>query len=350
MNRKNISIIIFVVIILLCTSCYFILKIGLPRLTASKKPSDYIAFSGQVIDPNTKEWNNNRLVLLFLQGEEIARTKTSLRKVAGNDLGATDGAFFIEANNKYQLSQYLLYSENLKYDFKQERRWRWPLGRNNTIVYYWLGQIGEGDTIRIPIKSKKIEYVLKILEGDISSLPSEILQKGSTRLLEDGRIVVALPGSVATEGTQTSGIFVQDISYATRIEQIVTNKLTVPINNCAGSVEVSQKYTQTQTFVHQYTSEIGFSIGIEIPLPLWSKLTPEFQAKYGFENGQIDSRSIEYNMAAAPGTNVIYIITWSEIWESGAANVINGNDTIIVPFRVKTGLMYGVSSEPGTCP
>lgn len=297
-----------------------------------------ISFVGKITNDNG-DWINNRLVLVYLKNSEVGRAVSITGKPKFNDV-VTDGYFNVKTPNIYEINAMELLNEKASLN----------ITHNLQSMYISLGENKEGFAESFSLPSRKLTYVVKILAGDISSLPPEMLQPGSTRLRDDGQIIVALPGYVSANGTQTSGIFVQDISYAIKTEQVETNKLTVPINNCAGSVEVSQKYTQTQTFVHQYTGEIGFNIGVEIPLPLWAKLTPEFTAKYGFENGQVDTRTVEYNMAAAPGTNVIYIVTWSEVWESGAANVINGNDTIVVPFRVKTNLIYDIASEPRNCP
>ncbi|GAB1472076.1 hypothetical protein MASR2M66_29540 [Chloroflexota bacterium] len=301
-------------------------------------PRQNITFVGKITDVN-RDWLNNRLVVAYLKNEEVGRNISTAGKSGFTDI-VTDGYFSVTTPNIYEITAYQIPNEemllNIKHDFLS--------------LYIQLGEKNEGYTESFFVPSRKLTYVVKILDGDINSLPPEILQPGSTRLRDDGQIIVDLPGSISADGTQTSGIFVQDISYAKKTERVETNKLTVPINNCAGSVEVSQKYSQSQTFVHQYTGEVGFNIGIEIPFAAWAKLTPEFTAKYGFENGQVDTRTVEYNMAAAPGTNVVYIVTWSEVWETGTANVINGNDTIVVPFRVKTNLIYDIASEPRTCP
>jgi hypothetical protein len=78
-------------------------------------------------------------------------------------------------------------------------------------------------------------------------------------------------------------------------------------------------------------------------------LVAELQAKYGFEQGQIDTRQISYHMEALPGTNQVYVITWQEVWDSGVAQVNAGNDNITIPFRVKTNLVYQVDSTRLDC-
>lgn len=310
----------------------------IPQFINQNFARDNIVVTGRITNINN-EWLDERLALIYLKNIEIGRAVSDTGKSGfGDDI--TDGFFSIKIQNTYEIKSGEMTIEDLpvlvRHDFQS--------------MYIMLDEQTEGSSKELFVPSRKLTYVVKILEGDVNSLPPEMLQPGSTRLSDGGQIIVALPGSISADGTQTSGIFVKNIDYATKTERVETNKLTVPINNCSGSMEVSQRYTQAQTFVYQYTGEVGFNIGVEIPFIAWAKLTPEFTAKYGFENGQVDTRTVEYNMAAAPGTNVVYIVTWSEVWESGAANVTNGNDTIVVPFRVKTNLIYDIASEPRTCP
>lgn len=147
----------------------------------------------------------------------------------------------------------------------------------------------------------------------------------------------------------TSSISLQGMNIAEPSESIEINKLTVPINNCGGSAKISQKYTQTQSFVRQMSSEATASIGGEIPVVVWLKLVAELQIKYGFEQGQIDSRTIEYEMSAEPETNVVYTITWQEIWQKGFADLKSGSTEVKVPFRIKSDLIYSIDSSKESC-
>lgn len=112
---------------------------------------------------------------------------------------------------------------------------------------------------------------------------------------------------------------------------------------------------QNQNWLRFFVSSNHWSnpratIGTEIPVYAWAKVLAEIQTKYGFKNGQIDTRAIEYNMAAAPGTSVVYYVTWKEVRETGTGNVSITSSTLNVSFRVKTNVVYEVSSEPRNCP
>ena len=143
---------------------------------------------------------------------------------------------------------------------------------------------------------------------------------------------------------------IKDVKYDASPEIIELSKMTIPMDNCGGSAPLAQDYTYSQTFIHEYRMEASGGVGAQIPIPIeWLGLRVELQAKYGFEQGQIDSREIAYHMQAEPGTNQVYIVTWREVWEFGTAQALAGNDIITVPFRVKTNLIYEVDSTKLEC-
>jgi hypothetical protein len=321
---------------------------------------DEIVFGGKVVNSSTGEWPNNRLILLFLKSKEIHRTLSATGEFTGVlsrgeptqvAFGVVDGLFLLRAPNIYELTPELLIQDNIPVQF---RRAYFPNRENNTdtvSLYYWFDEFQEGEIKEFYIPAKNITYTVYVVNGAIDTLPSHLLVKGSTELLENGEIVVNLPGTdEALNPAQLSDVAVEEIQYLNQVEETEINRLTIPLDNCGGSVELSQKYTYTQTFIHEYTTETGFTIGGEIPVYAWAKILAEIQTKYGFKNGQIDTRAIEYNMAAAPGTSVVYYVAWKEVWETGTGNVSVSNSELNVPFRVKTNVVYEVSSEPRTCP
>jgi hypothetical protein len=280
---------------------------------------------------------------MYKNGKEISRAESAQGEDKRNDLGVIDGLFTLEVPNEYRLT--LKDFEDFQYKQVADGFWK-----SHITFYNWFPEVQEGKTITIHINSKNIDYIIQVVDGDISSLPPEIV-KGTTEL-RDGQIVIANTSATEAQVDQSSNdTIVQNVEYALNTEIVPVNTV-LPINvlnNCDGTSDVSQKYTQTQTFIHQYSGEIGASIGMEIPLGIWGKLLPALQAKYGFENGQVDTISIEYNTAAAPGTSVAYVVTLKEVWESGIADVTEGNILKQVPFRVKTNLIYEITSQPRTC-
>ncbi len=176
-------------------------------------------------------------------------------------------------------------------------------------------------------------------------MPTQLAVSGST-LFRNNSVVA----NYLTDDTQIapSNVDIKNINYDPNIQEIIVNRLTVPMNNCGGNAIVSQNYTQSQTLIHEYHADIG--AGISIPVGSWIKVIPELQANFGYEQGQIETKTLEYNMATDPGTNVTYVITWKEIWETGSVDLLSGTDTVSFPFRARTDLVYQIDSEDLPCP
>lgn len=317
---------------------------GLSNWVFRSTATETITFSGKVVNPSTGAWNNNRLIIVFKNNKEVARATSTQGEFEGNGQGIIDGLFVLEVPNEYRLTL----KELANFSMRRASEDFWNPGMT---IYSWIPEVQEGSNFIVYVVQKNITYTIQIMDGDISTLPPEIVN-GTTELRGD-QIVVAKPDSQETTSSQSDDdVLVNDIEYKIKTEEVPVNTI-LPINvlnNCDGTVEVGQKYTQTQTFIHKYTSEIGLTIGAEIPIGIWGKIMPSLQAQYGFEDGQVDTISIEYNTAAAPGTSVAYIVTLKELWESGVATVTTGNSEGKVPFRVKTNLIYEITSQPRTCP
>jgi hypothetical protein len=223
-------------------------------------------------------------------------------------------------------------------------------------IYHWFDSVAEGSTLQIPVPSKNITYVVKVISGDVASLPQQLLVPGTTRLTKNGDIIVSLDetSGAAQAEAEAEGLkermVVDGVNYAADEDMMTVNKITVPINNCRGSSTLVQEYSQMQAFIHEYRGELGGGVGFGVPLPrTLLNLQLELQAKYGFEQGQIDSRTVTYRMEAEPGTNQVYVITWQEVWETGTAQVVTETETISVPFRAKTNLIYQIDSMQLPC-
>jgi hypothetical protein len=312
-----------------------------------------IIFSGKIVNSQTGEWLNNRLVLVFLHGKEVGRSISALGEFLQSGQGIHDGLFVADIENAYGLTINILNNSGNK-DVNFSLAYRPKPGRilglgEEILAYLWLNEMEEGSSYHIPVPSKNVQYILKVIKGDISTLPLELQVPDSTILRDDGTLIVALKDSPASAAPISSDIMVNNVNYAASSETVDLNKITVPINNCGGSSKISQKYIQTQTFVREYRAEAGVGIGLQIPLTVWLRLVPELQVKYGFQQGQIDTKTVEYDMAAEPGTNLVYLITWQEIWEKGMAQVTSGIDNVLVPFKVKSNVVYKIDSQSLGC-
>ena len=326
-----------------------------PTLTPTPDPEHQftrtksIIFAGKVVNRNSNEWPNNRIVVLYLKQKEVARTETSLGEFQESGLGPIDGLFVISTDNLYGLTMEILnQNPSSEIDFFYGEKWN--LLSRQDYLYHWFGDVEEGSQIKIPISNKNIEYTLVILSGDKDSLPAEILSPGTTELRTDGRIVAFQPnpheGDVLMDPSQN--IFINSVKYGVREEPIELRKISFPVDNCQATTDNIQTFNKTQSYTSQYKTELG--VGIKIPLPVWTKLLAELQAKYGFEQGQVNSESFEYTMTTRAGEKQTYIYTWKEVWESGTSVVNIDGQTYEYPFKVKKGLIIDVVVQSQNCP
>jgi len=324
----------------------------IPEPTATPTPPPggvpkNINFSGKLVNKQNGEWPNNRLVVLYLKGEEVGRAVSKMGKSELSGEGLTDGYFNIQVANIYEIPW---------------NRFLFPTlaGKGNTVfdggswlsdsrLDIWIRELEDGSQNDITVPTKNLVYTLKVFGTDVAFLPKEMLRDKSTRLTKDNRVVlVATAATTPDQKSTRTDIRLETVNYGTTDKEVPINKITVPMDNCKGSSVLSYRYAQTQTFVKKYTMDYGGQIGIEIPLGFITLLA-ELQSKYGFEQSQIDSQTVEYDMKVDPGWNVKYIITWSEVWRSGNAKMVTANDSVDVPFQVKTNLIYRVDSQKSNC-
>lgn len=143
-----------------------------------------LLLTGKVINGDATNWPNERLVVLYLNGQEVGRTITGVGESDLSEEGITDGYFAIEIPNTYEIP------EN-RFDFTgfEVKTDRSILPSRQTI---WFGNMVEGGLYEIPVPVKNLSYFIKIFATNITYLPTEILEEGSTRLTEDHEVVLAL--------------------------------------------------------------------------------------------------------------------------------------------------------------
>jgi hypothetical protein len=332
-------------------ACWVVSLIGMLFTSmTSLMPPAKLVFAGKLVNSTTGEWPNDRLVLLYLNGREIGRDVSETGEFSKSRQGIHDGLFVIHAENPYRvlMSEFQLVDTDEMVPLHTRGLMFFP----GDTMYYWFDSLEESSTIEFHVPSKNIRYVLKTIEGDIAALPPELLVDGSTQLKGNNQIIVSLQANPPQQAQNSSpdASRVSSITYTASSEVSQVNRMTIPINNCGGSAPIAQDYASSQTFIHEYRVEVGGGVGVQVQLPYVPvSLVAELQAKYGFEQGQIDTRQISYHMEALPGTNQVYVITWQEVWDSGVAQVNAGNDNITIPFRVKTNLVYQVDSTRLDC-
>lgn len=330
-------------------SFIFLLAITANNIHHRSNPR-WIIFAGKVVNDKTGEWPNDRLILAYLKGKEVGRDLSKTSEFI-RSLGVLDGGFAIPISNTYQL--------RLREDTFKIAKDKITTGyiSNNAYngIYIWL-EVAEGSQVEINVPAKNLTYIIKSIAGDKSSLPPQLLVAGSTHLNKDNQILVAFSED---ETGQPQNILpqsipnIENIRYNTERETIpMSDVRTEHLNNCGGSGVLRRDLSYIKSIIHEYQIEVSGQAGVEIPVPIpiiQPKLFAALQAKYGFEQGEIETKIEEYHLEAEPGTNQEYVITAKEVWESGAAQVIIDTDVITIPFRVRTDLIYDVASQKLNC-
>jgi hypothetical protein len=321
-----------------------------------------LLFAGKVINKNTGEWVNNRLILLFLKNQEVARTTTktgefpiSLPERAKPQVGSNgveDGLFAVFAPNIYRLtistlgvpSQELSLFEGRHHE---SRSFSTCPGHSSPLsLVSWIDPFYEGETKEYFIKSKNIRYIITVLPGDISQLPAEIQQPGSVRLLEGNRLVAIDPK--APKPTPQPAFS----NNVTKFDRVVEDTkefppAVFPINNCGGAADIKQEVTQT--YIHQIVDESKAKLGIEIPILNWIKIVAEIERHYGISDKEIATYAT--TLAVPAGQNIQYTVIRKQTWESGMAVVVSGGVEVSAPYRVLKSETFEVAkSEKKSCP
>ena len=312
------------------------------------KVAGTLVFSGKVISQDASSWLNDRLVVVYLDGQEVGRAITEIGESEFSEEGITDGYFDIFIPNTYKIP------EN-RFDFS---RLNVETERGRSLLVFseqeiWFGDLIEGALYELPVPSKNLTFYVKIFAAKTAFLPPEMLEDGSTFLTENKEIIYAL--NVAKgDADLAEQIHVQDVKYNLSQEIVEVNREIFPIDNCQGNSPIQQIVSSSKTIYHEYTTETtrggGVSVNVPVPIPiLQPELILELQKTYGFKQGEVDSEFFSTNIEAQPGTSVTYIITWSEIWESGVALVQSGPDVVEVPFQVRKGILRETDSETANC-
>lgn len=304
------------------------------------KVAKELLFTGKVVNADATHWLNERLVVLYLNGQEVGRTVTEVGRSDLSEEGITDGFFTIKIPNTYEIP------EN-RFDFTgfEVKTDRTLLRSRQTI---WFGNMVEGRLYEVPVPVKNLSYFIKVFATNTAYLPPEMLEEGSTRLTRDNEVVLTLDGEEG-EFSSDNRSLIQGIQTNVSQETVEINREIFSIENCQGNSVLSQTTSAIQTFYHEYETEVKGAMQADLFLLAKLPILLELQARYGFVQGQINSKEVSFNMEAQPETNVTYTLIWLETWESGIAIVEIESERLEVPFRVRKSIAYEVSSEASNC-
>jgi len=153
-------------------------------------PAEIIIFSGKVVDVVNGQWPNDRLVVLFLNGKEISRTKSELNEFIYSGEGKHDGLFVVTIENTYELTENdFNYDGNKGVNFETNFEKNWGIPKSKSL-YRWFGEVEQDTFIDIPVVSKNLRFILFIFEEPFDTLSAEIQKGGSLTIKQDGTIYV----------------------------------------------------------------------------------------------------------------------------------------------------------------
>lgn len=304
-----------------------------------------IVFAGRIAQANQQRWLNNRLVLAYVQDVEVGRALTQVaafRKVLESP---TDGVFSVSLDNTYAVRMADI-SDCKSKDFAYK------------VVYCWLGDFTEdAGGISVNVSQKRLNYAVRILPGDYNTLPEEMREAGITGLSEGNIIILPTkqkpPGwldrllsRVHQPSMENVPSLVKGVQYEPEPEivDVPSQSATATLDNCRGNETVRQSFTDGKTFVHEYV--LQGSLNLDVPI---QTIQLQLGAQGSYRQKQISTKTIKYEIAAKPGTNVSYRIHLQEVWRKGVALVQGKRGTTKVPFRVQTDLKYFVKTDATNC-
>ena len=318
---------------------YLFLAVG-----SGNSPSDKLEFVGRIENLQNKPVNN-RLVIAYLNGKEVGRGKTHLGKYEAFEKFPNDGLFSVETPNNYELKELELDDTGYSNGSLGKVGSGMDL-KLGSRTYVDFGTIQEGNDAVMWVNARKnVKYTVKVLPGEYESLPFDI-QNGinKTVLSKSGKIVV-----VTDQGVPK--VDIRDVSFTSQIEEIKIKEIDSPLNNCLGNSELRQRYTSSESYLHETNFNLQAKGKVRLPA-LWLlgiDLSTQLEGKYGFSEREFSSQTLEYEFIAKPRTNVNYKIIWYEVWQYGQVKVEAEEGLVTVPFKVKTKLKYIIETERKRC-
>ncbi|HLO28291.1 MAG TPA: hypothetical protein VK249_04100 [Anaerolineales bacterium] len=343
--RRRLAAISITLVISVIAGSVFWSKFFLNRASIAQRmqATNTILLIGKVVDPVTKDWNNNRLVLVFERGKEVGRAVSHRGELPENHLGVIDGLFEIEFPNAYKFAIADFEANQAPLDFQMTSR------HNNFIfsrkvIYSWIPEFPEGADATIEMKSKNVRYTIMVLPGDSSELPEALQQPGSLQLVEGNRLVLIDP---RTAGLPPESFGDEKTSFAQTVEEVKEKQPeTYSYNNCAGSVDIAHQITNTT--IHEITDTTGGKFGVELPVKTWLKLVADIEKEYNVKNQEI--KTVAVTLVVPPGENVEFSVVKRQTWVSGIAQLNANGINIAEPYQVLKNEELVYQEQKLSCP
>ena len=149
-----------------------------------------LAFAGKVTHPESGQWLNDYVAIVYKDGEEVGRDVSKLGEFPESGQGKHDGLFVVKVDNDYDLTAVDLVPPQPDMVFQDGRG---VVGVK--YIYAWVNNAPPGYSVNVSAPSKRIIYTLIVIPQPLSELPDEF-QKGPTTLSANNSII-----AFAADGT-----------------------------------------------------------------------------------------------------------------------------------------------------
>lgn len=325
-----------------------------------------IRMAGHISDA-TNPRPNNYLVILYREGEEIARATTGLGQFDLDRQDAqNDGYFELIFPNEYHLT---------RCEMPGKFRLGPPTNGMPASLWYRFKDLEAGDVEQLDIRDRGKRYTLVVLSESSDHFPPELAYR--TYLDPNGNVTLNLPiktyrmdglylyenTTVYTvhpepamnflQGGLSTSTYPADVRNAWVIDGTprdiagpsYADEFPLDINNCAGTSPVQKRVIKRLTFIH----EVEFDDYARLNYDL-AQAALKAGPTIGFSHGQIGVKEVPIDVDVPAGAHIIYMVYWHDLWKTGSINMAVGQGVDVVPFRARMGIHANVQPYPVHCP
>ena len=154
------------------------------EIDATLAEPNELVFAGQIEDENGR-WLNNCVVVLFKNGEEVARSATGLMDSKFTEKGPMDGVFELHTSNTYKL--------NIAHEIYYPNRAQVTMSTIPGVVGMrylgtWFEDLNPSDMRVLSVPDKQLEYAIVVLPMSLDELPEDYAQGNLT--FHNGMLVI----------------------------------------------------------------------------------------------------------------------------------------------------------------
>lgn len=294
--------------------------------------SNHLVLTGTIASSDGTSYLNDRLVVVFRNGQEIARTVTEFLP---NETGLqTDGGFRVDVHLPYQAESAEISPET------KARPVSWSWGKNR----HSLGELSETRReYNLSLPRRKEQISVRFLRGPWKTLPTSVQTRGSLAIV-DGLLVVNENRSPSLE--ILDGRFEVDPTSAGE-EKIHLYRRDFPIDNCQHSNKLVHPITLAHSYPHETEVQNEHTIGLEVPILKLLSIEHKFTDSVKQRSKAIEFFSEVHPVELRAGQKATATADVFETWHK--AVLMSKQEQKRVPVRVKLGIRVEWKTIDGAC-